>query len=243
MSGAHSTGRRVEEVAAGDSRVHRLDVRVKILALTGLAAVSATTPEGRWWAFAAYLALLAALAAVARLPLRYVAGRMTVELPFLLAAAVLVLVADDGPRVGATLALKITVGVLAIVVLSSTTPFPLLLRGLERLRAPRVVLMIVSFMWRSLHVFVDDLRRARLARTARGYDPRWLWQTRPIAQSMATQFVRSVERGERVYLAMLARGYSGGVPATVTAPLTLRGVDVATGLALAAAVAGARVAA
>jgi cobalt/nickel transport system permease protein len=48
---------------------------------------------------------------------------------------------------------------------------------------------------------------------ARGYDPRWLFQARPIASSAGTLFVRSYERGERVYDAMLSRGYTGEMPA------------------------------
>jgi cobalt/nickel transport system permease protein len=53
----------------------------------------------------------------------------------------------------------------------------------------------------------------RTAMTARGYDPRWLSQARPIASSAGTLFVRSYERGERVYDAMLSRGYTGAMPA------------------------------
>lgn len=241
MSAPHARGPTAEEVAARSSPVHRLDARTKIVGLVGLAVVSATTPPGRWGAFALYLALLATLAAIARLPLRFVLTRLTVEIPFLVAAAALVFVADDGLRSGLTVALKITVGVLAIVVLSGTTSFPKVLQGFERLRTPRVIVLTVGFMWRSLHLIVDDARRARLARAARGYDPRWLWQAGPIARGMAALFVRSVERGERVYLAMLARGYTGGVPATAVTPSVLRRADVAAGLLFGGAVAGARV--
>ena len=234
MSGPHTGTVGVEEVAAGHSAVHHLDPRVKILGLIGLTVVAVTTPPGSWPAFAAYGAVLVALVLVARLPGRYVAKRMTVEIPFLFAAALLPLTVPDGAVLGGTVASKATIGVLAMVLLSSTTPFPRLLRGFEALRAPRLLVMIVSFMWRYLHVIGDEVRRARLARLARGYDPRWLWQAGAVARHVATLFVRSFERGERVYLAMLSRGYHGGMPPALAQPLTLAATDVVFAAGLAA---------
>ena len=54
-----------------------------------------------------------------------------------------------------------------------------------------------------------DLARMRVARLSRGDDPRWLWQIRGAAATAGTLFIRAYERGERVYAAMLARGYPG----------------------------------
>ena len=53
------------------------------------------------------------------------------------------------------------------------------------------------------------MRRARLSR---GHDPRILWQAGAIARSAGALFIRSYERGERVHLAMLSRGYDGALP-------------------------------
>lgn len=226
MDGAHH-GAGLESVAAGDSPVHRLDPRVKIIGLIGLVVVSVTMPPGAWYAFAAIVATLLVLAAVARLPPGHVLRRMNVEIPFLLAAAVLPFTAEDGVRLGITVAVKITVGVLAMIVLSSTTPFPRLLRGFSALRAPRLLLAIVSFMWRYLHVLGDEVSRMKTAREARGYSPNWVWQAASSGPLIATMFIRALERGERVYLAMLSRGYAGNLPEGLGVPLVLRRSDVA----------------
>jgi cobalt/nickel transport system permease protein len=240
MTGGHGhTG--VEVVAAGDSPIHRLDPRVKIVGLIGLAVVAVTTPPGAWAAYAAYLAVLGFLIAVARLPLRHVGRRATIELPFLAAAAILPFTVPDGRMQGATLALRITIGTLAMIVLSSTTPFPRLLRGFELLRAPRLLLVIVAFMWRYAHVLGEEIARMKVARDARGYRGRWLWQAGAGAAMLGTLFIRALERGERVYLAMLARGYGGGIPATVGPPLALRAADVGFAALLAAALLSVRV--
>lgn len=237
MSGGHGHGG-VEALAALDTPIHRLDARVKIVSLIALTIVTVTTPIGAWPAFAAYLLVLVGLAAVARLPVSYLLRRMTIEIPFLVAAALLPFVAPDGVRLALTVAAKATTGVLAMVLLSSTTPFPVLLRGFEQLRAPRLLVMIVAFMWRYLYVIGEEVTRMRIARQARGYAPRWIWQTKAVGQTIATLFIRSLERGERVYLAMTSRGYTGGTPATVVGPAALRVADVAfvVGLALVLAV-------
>jgi cobalt/nickel transport system permease protein len=234
VSGAHGhSAGGVEAVAAGDSPVHRLDPRVKIIGLLLVAVVAASTPAGAWAALVAYVVIGVALAVAARLPLRHTLRRMTIEIPFLFGALVLALVAADGGMRGGTLALKLTASVLAMIVLSSTTPFPRLLHGFEALRAPRMLVLIVSFMWRYLHVLGEEWHRMRVAREARGHRARWLWQERSIGPLIATLFLRSLQRGERVYLAMASRGFSGGVPATVMAPSVLRTADVAFVAALA----------
>jgi cobalt/nickel transport system permease protein len=67
-------------------------------------------------------------------------------------------------------------------------------------------------MIRYVDVVAEDMRRMKVARESRGYDPRWLWQARALGASIGALFIRSYERGERVYLAMLSRGYVGRVP-------------------------------
>jgi len=231
MSGGHGhVG--IEAVAAGDTLVHRLDPRVKIIGLVGLTIVAVTTPVGAWAAFACYGLVLGALSVVARLPGAYVLRRLMIAIPFLLAVALLPFVVPDGVRLALTLAVKATIGVLAMVVLSSTTPFPQLLHGFERLKAPGMLVMIVAFMWRYLYVIGEEVARMRVARQARGYQPRWIWQANALGQTIAALFIRSLERGERVYLAMVSRGYRGGTATALMPPLVLRPVDVAFAAAL-----------
>jgi cobalt/nickel transport system permease protein len=113
---------------------------------------------------------------------------------------------------------KGTLGVAAAVVLAATTPVPEILHGLERLRLPRVIVAITGFMVRYLDLTVEEARRMAIARRSRGHDPRWLWQARAVAGSAGTLFIRSFERGERVHLAMVSRGYDGTLPSFGAAP-------------------------
>ena len=107
---------------------------------------------------------------------------------------------------------KGTLGVAATGLLTATTPIPSILQGLERLRLPKVFVAICAFMVRYADVIAGELHRMRVARESRGHDPRWIWQARAVAATAGALFIRSYERGERVYLAMVARGYDGSMP-------------------------------
>lgn len=209
----------------GVTVVHALPAEAKVVATLVTVVAVVATPREAVTAFVAHLALLGTVVVLARLPLRLVLRRGRVEVPFLIFAALLPFVSpgpdvevaglalsEDGLWAGWNLAAKGTLGVLAAVVLSATTPVPELLRGLQRLRVPATLVAVAGFMARYLEVVVGEAGRMRVARLSRGDDPRWLWQARATAATAGTLFVRSYERGERVHLAMLSRGYTGAMP-------------------------------
>ena len=68
-------------------------------------------------------------------------------------------------------------------------------------------------MFRYTEVVLAEMRRMRVARESRGFEGRSPRQVRVLAQSMGALFIRSYERGERVHLAMLSRGWQGSMPA------------------------------
>lgn len=218
----------LDEYSGLESPVHRLDPRAKLVGLVVLVVVCVTTPPNQYAAFAAYLGLEAALLALSRLPWRHVLKRLLVVLPFILVVAAFVpffsrgggsynlgpvRVSGHGLLVLWNVAIKSTVSVLAVIILSSTTPFPDLLRGMEKLRVPRLLTSLLSFTYRYVFVLVDEAQRMRRARDSRGWSGKWIWQARVVGHMIAALFLRSYERGERVYAAMLARGYGGEVRA------------------------------
>ncbi|MEU8662167.1 cobalt ECF transporter T component CbiQ [Actinoplanes philippinensis] len=239
-----------------DSRVHRLSPEVKIVATLLFTIVVVVTPREEFAAFAGYAVLIALVAVLARVPAGWLLKRSAIELPFVLLAVVLPF-AGHGARVdwlgmslsidglyGAwNIAAKGTLGVLASLLLAATTTMRDLILGLDRLRCPTVITQIMTFMLRYVDVLIDDARRMRIARLSRGYDPRFLWQVKAFAVGVGALFLRSYERGERVYLAMLSRGYAGRMPSPgdATAPAREWALSsvlpvAAAGIAVAAAV-------
>jgi cobalt/nickel transport system permease protein len=232
----------------GRSAVHLLPAHTKVVAAVLLVCVVVATPVRAWPALLAYPLLVLGLAVAAGLPLRTVGRRMVVELPFVVFALLLPVVAA-GERVdvlgvplsvaglvgGATLLLKATTGVLVGVLLASTTRSRDLLAGLERLRLPQPLVAISGFMLRYASVVTSDLSRMRLARAARGYGGGRLGHLRIEAAGAGTLFVRSYERGERVHRAMLARGYTGRMPSLDGGAAGVRDWALAVGVPLTAA--------
>lgn len=239
----------------GHSRVHRLPPEAKVAAAVVFAVAVAVTPREAVWAFLLDAVVLLAVVAVAGLPARFVLARLAVTAPFVLFALLLPFVAG-----GATVAVagvelsreglwgtwnvlaKAGLGTTASIVLAGTTEQAEILKGLQRLRVPVVLTTIAAFMLRYLELLAGELGRTRTAMVARGHDPRWLWQVRPLAAAAGALFVRGYERGERVHTAMRSRGYTGTMPdlggAHATAADWRRAAAVPTVASAAAVVAG-----
>ena len=209
----------------GHSPVHRLPAHVKVVALLGFVLVVVATPRDRLWAFGAYAVLLVAVVLLTHVPLGYLAKRMVVEVPFLGFALVLPFVAtgptvDVGPvslsQAGLWgswgLLAKGTLGVAASLTLAATTEPRDLLAGLEQLRLPHQLVQIMGFMMRYVEVVTGELHRMRVARESRGFRASSVRAWPALAATAGALFIRSYERGERIHLAMLSRGYTGRLP-------------------------------
>ena len=198
---------------------------VKIVSAITFIFVAVFTPPTFYLNFAMYAGLLFAVVAIAKLPLTMVLRRMVVEIPFVLFAIIMPFVgpapmiqilgltlSESGFNAGFGILAKGTIGVLTSIVLAATTPAREILLGLERLRVPSMLIQIATFMLRYSAVVTDELRRMKISRESRGFDATGPKQWGIIAQTAGALFIRSYERGERVHLAMLSRGYVGTLP-------------------------------
>jgi cobalt/nickel transport system permease protein len=209
----------------GHSPVHALPPHTKLAASFAFVVVVVSTPREAMWAFGLYAVLLAGVAHAARVPAGFLLKRLLIEVPFV-AFAVLMPFVAEGERVevlGLQLSVsglwgawnvlaKGTLGVAASVLLASTTELRELLLGLQRLKLPPLLVQIASFMIRYGDVIADEMRRMRIARESRGFEASGVKHWGVLAKSAGALFIRSYERGERVHLAMVSRGYAGSMP-------------------------------
>ncbi|HEX2996345.1 MAG TPA: cobalt ECF transporter T component CbiQ [Anaerolineales bacterium] len=221
------------------SLVHRLDPRIKVLVTVAFILSNALLPDGAWIAFGlAWLFLLLANV-LSNLGIAFTLKRSFVALPFVLVAVTVLFSKSGNPLSSFHLLfwdLTITdVGILRFVsilirswlsvqmaiLLVATARFPDIIHALEHLRVPSVLTTIIALLYRYLFVLGDEvfrLMRAREARSAAASGTRSgrnvAWQAK-VAGNMAGQlFLRSYERSDRVYNAMLARGYAGQLQTT-----------------------------
>ena len=119
---------------------------------------------------------------------------------------------SEGVIAGSGIVVKGTLGVMTAIILSTSTTAREILRGLERLRLPVLMVQIASFMLRYVNVVNDEMERMRVARISRGFEATGIKHWRVLATAAGALFIRSYERGERVHLSMLSRGYEGILP-------------------------------
>ena len=188
-------------------------------------SVSVSTPITRWPAFLAFFLLLVAAAVVSRIPILLLFKRALIEIPFIFFAILMPFFGTgetfefaglelyrEGLLAGTSIVVKGTLGVLAAVILSTTTTAREILRGLERLKLPTVMVQIASFMLRYVNVVNDEMERMKIARESRGFEATGMKSWKVLATAAGALFIRSYERGERVHLSMLSRGYAGVLP-------------------------------
>ncbi len=219
---------------SAESLLHRLDPRVKVVVTVLFILSNALLPDGAWAAFGLSWIFLLAMNAASRLGVDFTFRRSFIALPFMLVAVSAIFAPSGQPlaewtlgslkiiptdvgliRFGSIL-LRTWLSVQAGLLLVAVTQFPDLIHAFEHLRVPAVLTTIVAFLYRYLFVLTDEVLRLLRARDSRSAalpgqkgGRNVFWRAK-IAGHMAGQlFLRSYERSDRIYNAMLARGYTG----------------------------------
>ena len=199
-----------------------------ILALT-------LTPSGAWPIYLALGALIWSLVLLSSVGMSFVLKRSLLALPFALAALPLIFhhgdailwrlpwgwaVRQEGLVRLAGILLKSWLSLQAAILLAATTPTNDLLLSLRAIGVPRLLVAIFALMWRYLFVLVEEASRLMRAREARSGATNTTafraggslaWRARVTGGMAGNLFLRSLDRGDRVHAAMMARGYDGEV--------------------------------
>ncbi|HMU92475.1 MAG TPA: cobalt ECF transporter T component CbiQ [Anaerolineales bacterium] len=217
-----------------ESFVHRLDPRVKTIVTVVFIVSNALLPDGAWLAFVLAWVFLLGINLLSNLGFMYTFKRSFVALPFALVAVTVLFsipgnpvssfhflmwdftITDAGLLRFVSILIRSWLSVQMAIMLVAVTRFPDLIHALEHLHVPAILTTIIAFLYRYLFVLVDEvyrLLRARESRSAAVSGQRSggsvVWRAK-VAGNMAGQlFLRSYERSDRIYNAMLSRGYTG----------------------------------
>lgn len=209
----------------GVSRVHRAPAEVKLVCLVVFVFAVVATPREMFWPYLIFVGILLITWRIASIPVRWIGPRMLIEIPFVV-LAVLLPFAEGGERVqvaglslsvaglwaGWGIVIKGTLGVAASLTFAATTPAREIPVALTRLGVPATITPVIVMMLRYMDLLSAELRRMHIARLARGDSPRMAHQAGAVAKGVGAVFLRSYERGERVHLAMMSRGFTGAIP-------------------------------
>jgi cobalt/nickel transport system permease protein len=217
-----------------ESFLHCLDPRVKAVVTVIFIVSNALLPDGAWFAFVFGWLFLIAANLLSRLGIGFTLKRSIIALPFALIAITVLIsipgeplftfqffssqlaVTDAGALRFVSILTRSWLSVQMAILLVAVTRFPDLIHALEHLYVPAILTTIIAFLYRYLFVLTDEvfrLIRARESRSGAAPGSRSgggvVWRAK-VAGNMAGQlFLRSYERSDRIYHAMVARGYAG----------------------------------
>lgn len=205
-------------------------------------------PFGAWPFYILLVSILVSVEVLSGIGVGYVLRRSALAIPFLFAALPLIFttvgpasfsleigtwelsVSQEGMVRFLSIAIKSWISVQAAVLLASTTPFPDLMTAMRAVGIPRLLVAILGLMWRYIFVLGDEGMRMIRARAARSSESdeqgsrrggSLTWRATVAGGMAGNLMVRSLERSDRIYFAMLSRGYDGEVRTLPLSRLTL----------------------
>jgi cobalt/nickel transport system permease protein len=218
----------------GHSPLHNLDPRITVIVTVAFILSNAVLPDGAWIAFGLAWLLILAANYISGLGIGFTFKRSFIALPFALAAITVlfsipgapvasfnflrwhVVITDNGLLRFVSIVTRSWLSVQVAILLVAVTEFPKIIHALTHLKVPAVLTTIISFLYRYLFVLTDEVMRMMRARQSRsgaasGQKPggRVTWRARTAGNMAGQLFLRSYERSDRIYNAMLSRGYSG----------------------------------
>ncbi|MFH2104444.1 MAG: cobalt ECF transporter T component CbiQ [Chloroflexota bacterium] len=229
------------------SPIHALDGRVKFVLTVAFILTTSLTPVAAWPVYVLLFALILSVEILSGLGIGYILKRALLALPFVLAAFPVIftngetvlfsfpigswtmIAHAEGLARFVSVALKSWLSVQAAIVMAASTPFPELLQAMRAVGIPRLLVGMFGLMWRYLFVLVDEalrLMRARAARSGVGakagrrFGGSIMWRARVTGGMAGNLFLRAFERSDRIYVAMLSRGYDGEVRLLPLPPMT-----------------------
>jgi len=214
---------RMDELARLDTPVHRIDARVKIITSIAFIVAVMSFPRYEISALTPYFLYPLVLVFLGRIPLGCIMRKMLVAAPFALAIGVFNPIFDRAPAVVinsfvisggwlsfASIILRFLLTVGTALTLVACTGMYRLAGGLERIGLPRIFVVQLLFLYRYLFVIADEGSRMMCSLELRTCGPMGL--TRHVYGSLVGHLLlRSMARAERIYRAMVARGFSGEI--------------------------------
>ncbi|MFZ5774175.1 MAG: cobalt ECF transporter T component CbiQ [Thermodesulfobacteriota bacterium] len=214
----------LDRLAGRRTLVHGLDPRAKVAATTAFILATVSMPKHELAPLMPLFLFPVVMASLAEVPLRFLAKRVALVSPFALfvgmfnpffdtaVAGVLLGVPISGGWLSfASILVKFSLTVSAALLLIATTSFPGVCQALRDLGAPPLFVSQLLFLHRYLFVLLEEAMRMSRARELRAFGGQGLGM-RVAGRIIGVLFIRTVERSERIYRAMLCRGFHGDIP-------------------------------
>jgi len=215
---------RLDRLSYRDSLIHRLDPRVKVIATVLFLFTVISFPKYEVVALVPFFLFPALLMTIGEIPILFILRKVLLVSPFAILVGVFNTLLDTGivaviygVPVSAgflsflSILLKFALTVSAALLLIATTSFPGVCHALRRLGVPAIFVTQLLFLYRYLFVLTEEAMRVIRARDMRSFGTRGT-EMKVFARLIGTLLFRTVDRAERIYCAMLSRGFQGDIP-------------------------------
>ena len=215
---------RLDQLSYQETCVHRLDPRAKVIATMLFLVTIISFPKYEIVAMAPFFLYPVLLITVGEIPVRFIIKKILVVSPFAVFIGIfnpfldtMTFAVIPGFFVSAgwisffSILLKFTLTISAALLLIATTSFPGVCHALRRLGFPALFVSQLLFLYRYLFVLMEEAMRIIRARDMRSFGSRGTG-VKVFVRLIGILFLRTVDRAERIYYAMLSRGFQGDIP-------------------------------
>lgn len=216
---------------------HRLAPQIRLLCSLLFVLFTSFTPNGHWGTWKIYGLGLMIVILVSQVSLSVLLKRVAIESAFIGVVILGTLFRDggeilwqwgwlrittEGVMILGSVSFKAILCLLMLNLLVLTTPITQLLSALTILKTPPLLVAIFNSMYRYVGLLMEEAETMRRAALSRNLFNNAHWQRLIIGNTIGLLFIRTYQRGERVYQSMLARGYQGRVAIAQCPRLTQR---------------------
>ena len=215
---------RLDRLSYRETCVHHLDPRAKVIATMLFLLTVISFPKYEVVALAPFFLFPVLLMTIGEIPVRFIVKKVIAVSPFALfigifnpfldtrtVAVILGVPISGGWLSFLSIILKFSLTISAALLLIATTSFPGVCHALRRLGLPPLFVSQLCFLYRYLFVLMEEVMRIIRAREMRSFASRGT-DIKVFVRLIGILFLRTVDRAERIYYAMLSRGFQGDIP-------------------------------
>lgn len=209
-----------------NSIIHRLSPNIKLIFTFSFIVFIILTPATAILKFFIYFAIIFSIIILSKVPVIYVLKKSLIIFPFVIFVTLFIpflkegkiianynlvifhlSITENGLLIFWNCLIKSWLSILIMIILSSTTKFQHILKALEFFKTPRILIILLAFMYRYIFLLIDEAMRLERAYNSRYFGGKVIKQIRVIGNMIGFLFIRTYERGERIYMAMCSRGF------------------------------------
>lgn len=206
-----------------DTVIHRLDPRTKVIATFAFIVTVVSFPKYEIAGLIPFFLFPAVIFSLGDIPVWFILKKVLIVSVFAVFIGIFNPLFDTRVMVNLfgipvsggwvsffSILLKFFLTICSALLLISTTSFPGICHALRKLGTPEIFISQLLFLYRYIFVLIEETLRMVRARDLRSFGKRGQGIS-VFINLIATLFMRTIERSERIYHAMLSRGFSGTI--------------------------------